>query len=91
VQVVVTALLLMVARTDRGPCAVGNAGAAQNSAMQHQYQRRNQGGSRFPIHPHDDCPNAPIMTTHRPFEKVELRRMRTNSLTTRCFTPTSVA
>jgi hypothetical protein len=69
VQVVVTALLLMVARADRGPCAAGNAGAAQNSAMQRQYQRRNQGGSHFPIHPHDDCPTVLMMTTHRLFEK----------------------
>jgi hypothetical protein len=65
----VTALLLMVARGDRGPCAVGNAGGAKNSAMQHQYQRRNQGGSRFSIHPHDDSPTSLMMTTHRPFEK----------------------
>ena len=89
--VAVTALLLIVARADREPCAVGNAGGAQDSAMQHQYQRRNQSGSRFPIHPHDDCPTVLMMTTRRPFDKVELRRMRTNSLTTRRFTATSVA
>jgi hypothetical protein len=50
----VTALLLTVTRADRTRPAVGGAGCAENNTVQRQYQRRNQRGSRFPIHPHND-------------------------------------